>query len=259
MILQNHPEGKLAISQPCHAWLSEQLARQWNQELLGKIEPFTQLCLAANQHDSGWTDWEKSPKLNKTTQFPKQFFELNSKNHLKIWENSVNNVAMQNRYASLIVSLHLTHLCKRYELQKENSELNKTLIKTFLETQRHYQITVMQRLLKDEHYKPFIHPEKLNQNSLLLGIWDLLSLKICMGQTKPFTLDLHKTSTKVEEIVFSPVEENPNHFKVTPYPFIQSPLNLNIEARIIEPCSQQKDLISQLNAAPLITKVIRFS
>ena len=54
-------------------------------------------------------------------------------------------------------------------------------------------------------------------------------------------------------------EENPNHFKVTPYPFIQSPLNLNIEARILEPCTQQKDLISQLHSAPLITQVIRFN
>ena len=35
-----------------------------------------------------------------------------------------------------------------------------------------------------------------------------------------------KTSKNIQELTFSPIEENPNHFKVTPYPFIQSPLNL---------------------------------
>ena len=258
MILQNHPQGKLAISQPCHAWLSEQLARQWNQEILGKIDPFEQLCLAASQHDSGWTNWETTPKLNKTTQYPKQFFELNSKNHLNIWETSVTNITSQNLYASLIVSLHLTHLCKKYELQKENSELNKTLIKTFLETQRHYQVTVMQQLLKDEHYKPLILPDKLNNNSLLLGIWDFLSLSLCMGQTDPFILNLNKTAPTIEELKFSPIEHNPNHFKVTPYPFLQSPLNLTIESKLITASITQSELTTQLKKAPIITQVFQF-
>src|SRR5258705_11724462 len=65
--LVDHPEGKVAVAQPAHAWISGQLARAWGNERFGTVEPLAEVCLAAEQHDVPWIEWERRPALDPRT------------------------------------------------------------------------------------------------------------------------------------------------------------------------------------------------
>ena len=82
MLLRPDGDGVLAIGQPAHAWLSGQLARTWGNERFGTVEPWEEVCLAAEQHDAGMAEWERRPTLNPGTGLPRSFMELPLGEHL---------------------------------------------------------------------------------------------------------------------------------------------------------------------------------
>ena len=63
MLLRKENPGVIAIPQLGHAWISGQLARAWGNEKFAAPAPREVVCLAAEQHDIGWMDWETSPSL----------------------------------------------------------------------------------------------------------------------------------------------------------------------------------------------------
>jgi len=64
MLYREGTQGRIAITQPAHAWLSGQLARAWGNERFGDVVPWEEVCLGAEQHDVGHTAWEQAPALN---------------------------------------------------------------------------------------------------------------------------------------------------------------------------------------------------
>jgi hypothetical protein len=51
MLYREVKQGKIAITQPMHAWVSGQLARAWGNERFGTVEPSEEVCLGAEQHE----------------------------------------------------------------------------------------------------------------------------------------------------------------------------------------------------------------
>ena len=51
MLYRQEKQGKIAITQPMHAWLAGQLARTWGNERFGDVVPFEEVCLGAEQHE----------------------------------------------------------------------------------------------------------------------------------------------------------------------------------------------------------------
>ncbi len=58
MVLRRDEHGVLAIGQASHAWISGQMARAWGNEQFGPLEPYEEVCLAAEQHDVGMAAWD---------------------------------------------------------------------------------------------------------------------------------------------------------------------------------------------------------
>ena len=58
MLVRDDSRGAIVIGQPSHAWISGQLARCWGNERFGAVEPFEEVCLAAEQHDIGMAMWD---------------------------------------------------------------------------------------------------------------------------------------------------------------------------------------------------------
>jgi hypothetical protein len=61
MLYRLEKRGRIAITQPTHAWLSGQLARAWGNERFGEVAPWEEVCLGAEQHDAGHIVWEPGP------------------------------------------------------------------------------------------------------------------------------------------------------------------------------------------------------
>ena len=53
----------VCIGQPAHAWISGQLARNWARD---PVEPWEEVCLAAEQHDVGMAGWDRPPAITLT-------------------------------------------------------------------------------------------------------------------------------------------------------------------------------------------------
>ena len=118
MLLRRDGDEVVAIGQPAHAWVSGQLARAWGNERFGAVDPYEDVCLAAEQHDAGMAAWEVRPTLNEQTGLPRSFMELTLDEHLEIWWSAAPLVAPQSAYAALLVSMHGTALYERRDLAR---------------------------------------------------------------------------------------------------------------------------------------------
>ena len=167
MLLREDGEAVVCIGQPAHAWLSGQLARAW---VLDPVEPWEEVCLAAEQHDVGMAAWDAEPELNPETGRPFHFTQLPLATHLRLWTAAPHRLVPQSRYAALLVSMHGTAL---YEMRDQSrmSEPDADAVRTYLAEQRALQ----------EHLAEGLDREQVKRNQRLVGIWDFLSLGLCLG------------------------------------------------------------------------------
>jgi Protein of unknown function (DUF3891) len=215
MLLRPDGDAVIAIGQPAHAWLSGQLARAW----AGLIEPWEEVCLAAEQHDVGMAAWDRAPKLNPKTGLPRSFMELELDDHLEIWWRAAPLALQQSRYAALLVSMHGTALYERRNLDDER-------VRGFLDGQAELQARLLETLRADPHTAPFATDEVVRRNQQLVWRWDSLSLGLLLD----WTLELD------------------------PWPFRDDRVSLRCEGRRLEGrFDDEEEMRSALAAAPWVT------
>jgi hypothetical protein len=136
VLLVDHPDGKVAVAQPSHAWISGQLARAW----AGDVQPREAVCLAAEQHDVAWTEWERHPVYDPQTGYPYTFMSLDMPTKLSMWETGPDVLLAQSRYAALLVSLHGSRLYKDLDRSTFEQEVRATLDASDDEIQRNHRL-----------------------------------------------------------------------------------------------------------------------
>jgi uncharacterized protein DUF3891 len=149
MLLVDHPEGKIAVGQPAHAFISGQLARAW-----ADVHPREEVCLAAEQHDIAWIDWEQDPTYDPETGYPYTFMSLDNATKLGMWETGPDALLGQSRYAALLVSMHGSRLYDDLDRSAFEREVRATLDAS---------------------------DEEIDRNSRLIGLWDGMSLALLLG------------------------------------------------------------------------------
>ena len=149
MLLVDHPDGKVAVAQPAHAFISGQLARAW----AGELHPRDEVCLAAEQHDSPWLDWERDPSYDPRTGYPHTFMSLDMPTKLALWAHGPDALVAQSRYAALLVSMHGSRLYEDLDRGEFERAIRATLDAP---------------------------DEEIERNHRLIGLWDGLSLAILL-------------------------------------------------------------------------------
>jgi hypothetical protein len=170
MLLRPDGDDVIAIGQPAHAWLSGQLARAWADP----VEPWEEVCLAAEQHDLGMAAWDAEPKLNPETGLPRSFMELELDDHLEIWWRAAPLVLQQSRYAALLVSMHGTALYERRKLDDDRA-------RAFLAGQAELQDRLLADLRADPRTAAAAADDVVRRNQQLVWRWDSLSLGLLLG------------------------------------------------------------------------------
>jgi Protein of unknown function (DUF3891) len=155
VLLVDHPDGKVAVAQPSHAWISGQLARAWG----GGLHPREEVCLAAEQHDVAWTEWERRPAYDPETGYPYTFMSLDMPTKLAMWETGPDALLGQSRYAALLVSMHGSRLYKDLDRSAFEQEVRATLDAS---------------------------DEEIERNHRLVWMWDSMSLALLLGW-RPWT------------------------------------------------------------------------
>jgi hypothetical protein len=184
MLLRKDSSGVIAIPQPCHAWISGQMARAWGNRRFAAPAPYDEVCLAAGQHDIGWLDWEMRPTLNAGTGLPQEFFKVPLKEHIALWREGVRRARIFGRYPALLVSLHAdTIYARHFDFAKASPE-NVEAVRAFLDEQHRFQARTAASLRADPKLAGQASPETIERNQLLIAVLDRLSLEICWGVKK---------------------------------------------------------------------------
>jgi hypothetical protein len=253
MLYREDAQGRIAITQPAHAWLSGQLARAWGNERVGDVEPWEEVCLGAEQHDVGHTAWEQVPRLNPQTGLPYSFFEMPRQWHVQLWSSAARLVLPQGRYAALLVSLHGTRLYEGYDAGADTPE-NAQAVLHYLAQERAFQEELITSLRVDAHYGPFATEEAIDRNRQLLQVWDALSLAICFGGWQTRSFSQVPTATSATTLTLSARDDDPTHLIVTPWPFRREQVTLVYEGcRLAETFSNETMMREALKRAPWVT------
>lgn len=258
MIHQINENNRLLISQPSHAWLSGQLAQFWGNEKFEKSEPWREVCLAAEQHDSGWIEWELNPEWNPETGLPYNFLTMPLPSHLEIWSKGSEWALTMNSYAALLISRHNSFLLELHDFDKEPDE-NIKAADNFREEQMQQQYALLEDLSANDIYSPFIENEVLNMNQLLIRTWDYISLLLCMGiRREEMVHEVPMNTQRTENLKIIPVENVRDEFIVMPWPFRSDKIEVFCETR---ECNQtyksQDEMRKYLERQPLSRKKFR--
>ena len=108
IVCQYDEDQLLLVLQIDHSRIVGMMAAHWGNDTFARLEPYASMVLAAQEHDSGWWNWEIKPTLNKEG-YPLDY--IGSVGALgPVWldfyASAVNRVRPQDPYAAYFVSMH---------------------------------------------------------------------------------------------------------------------------------------------------------
>ncbi len=208
MLVRSDDAGTLLIGQPSHAWVSGQLARAWGNARFGALDPYEEVCLAAEQHDIGMAEWDLAPTFNPKTGLPHSFIEMPLPVHLELWRAAPRRLLRQSRYAALLTSMHGVRLYGLRDPGRLAAE-EAAAIREYIDAERGWQREIAASLGAGG--------DEVTRNSQLIWTWDYMSLAVCLGWPPCAVADVPTASEPVS-VEMRP-GSGPGQVVVDPWPF----------------------------------------
>lgn len=231
MLHREDPDGLIVITQPVHAWIAAQMARNWGNTAFGVVTPWEEVCLGAEQHDLGMAAWERAPTLNPATGRPYTFIHMPTLDHVRGWTQAGRQALMQGRYTALLTSLHGTGLYEQYHDWLRDTPEEAQAARAYLDSEYAFQEELLDSLHRDPVYAPHATPEIIARNRRLVAAWDRLSLALCHGVRTPTTIPDVPTTGDETAMTLTPINDDPLNVTVTPWPFRADTVRLVCEGR----------------------------
>jgi len=175
MIRRDENSSWLLITQHDHAGLAGEIMECWGNESFSGPEPRDEVLFAIREHDSGWEEWDASPKIDPESGHPANFMEMGSAEHTEIWERSFRAPGSEHSYAATLIALHFAKFNQR-TLDKDPSDKSalrlKEEIKQFIADKLGIELT--------DSLQAGV-PADVKVNLKLLQIGDIMSLTLCHG------------------------------------------------------------------------------
>lgn len=256
MLHREDPEGLIVITQPVHAWVAAQLARNWGNARFGMFAPWEEVCLGAEQHDVGMTAWDRAPTLNPKTGRPYSFMNMPTREHVRGWADAGPQALVQGRYTALLTSLHGTGLYERYHDFTRDTPDEARAARDYLNAEYAFQEELLATLRADPIYAPYATEEVMTRNRRLVTVWDRLSLALCHGVREPLSVPDVPTAADPVTLALAPLNGDPLHVTVDPWPFREETVRLVCEGRRLpETFTDEAAMRAALAAAPWVTIV----
>jgi Protein of unknown function (DUF3891) len=232
VLVRNDPRGVVAIGQPSHAWISGQLARSWGNERFGAVEPFEEVCLAAEQHDIGMAMWDLEPARNPESGLPVSFLQMQIRDHIELWAAAPRRLLRQSRYAALLVSLHGTRLYAHRDVSALLGP-ERSLVLGFLDGQRRLQHDLLEALRADPTTASSATARLVARNSRLIGAWDTLSLALCLDYAPYTVTEVPRASGPDGDLELTQADR-PGRLTLDPWPLRTDSLVVRCEGQLLE-------------------------
>lgn len=239
----------LLILQVDHSRVTGWFAAHWGNDTFARPSPYAAMVLAAQEHDTGWWDWEIKPQLNNEG-LPPDYIgsikHLGGKVWLDFYRHGIYRLAEQDPYAGYIVSLHSDGLLTQgrgllpympdYAVYPE--------VKEFLTEQESYRAELMKQLKSSKEYCDFVSNEQMWTNFKLMEVYDQMGQFVC--NRYPFNSTHRKngpsntlsdvpapTQPSRDDAVLTFTIKDEIRATVTPYPFDVDPLIVSFQGRLI--------------------------
>ncbi|CAN5744566.1 hypothetical protein BH23GEM3_BH23GEM3_10990 [soil metagenome] len=224
IVLELGPELWL-FDQYSHSLLCGTLAQHWGAPPFAPVPHAVQR--AAEIHDGGWREWDRSPRLDPKTGHPHPYSDMPSADYLDIWERGLDEAWAVGDVTGLLVSLHAMRFFGRKTLPEEQA---------FFAAQRAREAEALRRL-----GGPSDDPDALAEPFATwhawMFFWDALSLFLCERWSSPWSVRIPAASEAGTEVRAERAEDAEPHTRLTevyvdPYPFVGE-IALEVPARVI--------------------------
>lgn len=263
MVCPYDDERLLLILQVDHSKVTGWFAAHWGNETFARPSPYTAIVLAAQEHDTGWWDWEIKPHLNGEG-LPSDY--IGSVKHLGalIWldfyRHGIYRLAERDPYAGYLVSLHADGLLTqgRGLLSYMPDYTAYPEVNEFLREQESYRSELMQQLKNSSEYRDYLSDDQLWTNFKLMEVYDQMGQFVC--NRYPFN-STHRTNGPSKTLSNVPVPVRPgktdtiltfsikdaSRATVAPYPFDIDPLIVSFQGRLVRkrPYANQTEFLSE--------------
>lgn len=166
MIIRTNEQEIIFIQQHDHGFLSGEMARHFNPQLLGRTERFEDAVLAAYEHDRSWIGLDKTPIWYDAEQVPYTFMDFPLALKLAFYRIGLDEIEAMNPYASLLCSMHFASF---FHLEEQQEVVG------FLRKERERQKRVREQLGE-------LPEELIHSHFRLLQFCDDLSLFVCLNK-----------------------------------------------------------------------------
>lgn len=237
MIVQDQGNQFVLVRQTDHAMLAGFFARHWGNAPFVQPAPFDSFCLAASEHDNGWTEWEIHPEVDPVAFTPYSHISIPTAEHIELYRRGIERVVKADRYAGLLVSMHCAGLYDRARatlpgFSAKYVKANETqLVSDFVQRLRLQQLRLKVDLRADPATKDFADEKILQANLNRLEALDCLSLYFSQTPLGDHMIEGVAIDNAGSEVDWELRPDGENSATLSPYPFDKDPLEISILAR----------------------------
>lgn len=250
MMVCRYDESRLLlVLQIDHSRIAGLLAAHWGNDQFTKLSPYASMVLAAQEHDSGWWDWEIKPTLNEQG-YPPDYIgsikHLGQGVWLNLYRHGTERLASRDSYAAYHVSMHGEGLLTQGMglLPYMPDYTSDPDIKKFIAEQKTFRTRLLEDLRKNEDFKEVTSDEHLWTNFKYMEVFDQLAQFVC--NRYPFNSRERKNGP-TNTLSDVPVPVAPGYADVTltvdvqnekdaivrPFPFDVNPLVVSFPGRLL--------------------------
>jgi hypothetical protein len=256
MVHRYDDSSLLLVLQIDHSRLAGYLAAHWGNHEFAAPLPFASMVVAAQEHDSGWWNWEIKPSLNPEGLPPdyQRFWmstagvvadsEERAAAWVSFYRDGIDRVHAQDPYAGLLVLMHGTGLlCQGHGVRTNLPKMaGDPTAQAFLKEREALRLQMLEKLRKTDEYREYCSEEHLWRNFKLLEVFDQLSqflsnrypLNNTSRQTGPKNAigNVPVAPGKADTTLNIEVQDERNAV-IRPWPFDTDELELSYPARTI--------------------------
>lgn len=246
MVCPFNQESLLLVLQIDHSRVAGLLAAHWGNRAFAELQPYPSMVLAAQEHDSGWWEWEIQPTLNDNG-LPVDYIG-STKTLGRVWldfyRHGIKRVADHDPYAGLIISMHGEGLLnKGLGLLPNMPDMSANPeVKLFMQEQQPFR----DRMLKELRARgdSLASDEQVWTNFKYMEVFDQMAQFICNRYPFNSTARKNGPSSTLSNVPV-PVRagapdttltidvQDETRAIVRPYPFDLDPLEISFAGRLV--------------------------
>jgi len=263
MIVCPYNQSLVLVLQTDHSRIAGLVAAHWGNDKFARLNPYASMVLAAQEHDSGWWDWEIKPTLNEQG-YPSDYIgsikHLGQGVWLDLYRRAIERLAQRDLYAAYFVSMHGEGLLTRGMglLPSMPDYTGDTAVQKFIAQQKELRAGWLPTLQKNQTLAASTTETQLWTNFNLMEVFDQFAQFVCnryplnsharkngptntlSGLTVPVAADRPNETLTIDV-------QNETDAVVRPFPFDANPLRLSFEGRLVrnQPFSNQEEFLKQ--------------